>query len=1093
MNSRLRAETLQASLTDRRYIGDFTRRAHRFMFGIIVLLLASPHLSVDAATVPMGFTETLVASGLATPTAMAFAPDGRLFVCQQSGQLRVIKDGQLLSTPFLTVTVNAAGERGLLGVAFDPAFLTNRYVYVYYTATTPTIHNRVSRFTAELNADGSAADVAVAGSEVVILELDDLTSATNHNGGAMHFGTDGKLYIATGENATAANAQSLANLLGKLLRINADGTIPSDNPFFSDPNVTGKNRAIWARGLRNPFTFAVQAGTGRIFINDVGQSTWEEINEGAAGANYGWPTCEGSCSNPGLVNPLYQYANDGSTCAITGGTFYNPSIQQFPNEYLGNYFFADYCGGWIRRLDAATGSVLGTFATGIALPVDLQVGPSGGLYYLARGGGGAVYKIEYTVNPTPTPTPTPSPISGYSLTASPSVVAPGGALSVSWTAPSGRPATDWIGLYRVGAPNSDFLWWQYTQGATSGTLTTNAPSEAGQYEFRYLLEDGYVDTARSNVVTIGSTPAPTPTPSPQPTPTPAPGSYSLTAYPNIAAPGGTLSVSWTAPSGRPSTDWIGLYRIGDANTSFLWWQYTQGATSGTFTLDAPMETGQYEFRYLLEDGYADVARSNTLTISSTPAPTPTPQPTPTPTPTPSPSPTPANYSLTASPSTTAAGGQLTVSWTAPAGRPSTDWIGLYRVGDSNGNFIWWQYTGGATQGNLTTTAPNEEGQYEFRYLLEDGYTDVARSNTVTVSSTPSPTPTVTLPSGFTASQVTSGLTAPMAMAFSIDGRLFVCEQGGQLRVIKNGVLLQTPFLTLSNIDASNERGLLGVAFDPNFSTNGYVYVHYTAATPMIHNRVSRFTAVPSNEGDVAVPNSETIIFELDEQRISAGQGGAMHFGADSKLYIAVGVNAYDATPETQDAQTLTNLWGKLLRINADGTIPSDNPFFSDPNVTGKNRATWARGLRVPFTFAVQPGTGRIFINDVGGHAWEEINEGIAGANYGWPDSEGATSDSRFQSPVFAYPNGSGETQGCSITGGAFYNPATIQFPSEYVGNYFFTDFCSGWVRKLDTATNTATGFATGLKYPVDLKAAPDGSLYYLERNSGTVHRIRYTG
>ena len=112
---------------------------------------------------------------------MQFAPDGRLFVCEQGGRLRVIKNGALLPTPFVTLTVNSAGERGLLGVAFDPAFATNHFVYVYYTATTPTMHNRISRFTAN-------GDVAVAGSEVVILELDNLSSATNHNGGALAFG-----------------------------------------------------------------------------------------------------------------------------------------------------------------------------------------------------------------------------------------------------------------------------------------------------------------------------------------------------------------------------------------------------------------------------------------------------------------------------------------------------------------------------------------------------------------------------------------------------------------------------------------------------------------------------------------------------------------------------------------------------------------------------------------------------------------------------------------------------------------------------------------------------------------------------------------
>src|SRR6476661_564477 len=128
-----------------------------------------------AATVPPGFREVTVASGLAAPTAMQFAPDGRLFICEQAGRLRVVKNGSLLPTPFVTVTVDSNGERGLLGVAFDPNFATNHFIYVYYTATTPAVHNRISRFTANGN-------VAVAGSEVVIFELDNLSRATNHNG-----------------------------------------------------------------------------------------------------------------------------------------------------------------------------------------------------------------------------------------------------------------------------------------------------------------------------------------------------------------------------------------------------------------------------------------------------------------------------------------------------------------------------------------------------------------------------------------------------------------------------------------------------------------------------------------------------------------------------------------------------------------------------------------------------------------------------------------------------------------------------------------------------------------------------------------------
>jgi glucose/arabinose dehydrogenase len=349
---------------------------------------------VRAATLPTNFSESQIAGGLSNPTAMAFAPDGRLFVCQQGGQLRVIKNGALLSTPFVTLTVDSNGERGLLGVAFDPDFATNQFVYVYYTATTPATHNRLSRFTAN-------GDVVLAGSEAIILDLNNLSGATNHNGGAIHFGPDGKLYIAVGENANSANSQTLANLLGKILRINADGTIPLDNPT-TFPGIAGSssgvNRAIWAVGLRNPFTFTFQSSSGRMFINDVGQTTWEEINDGISGSNYGWSICEGACSPPNanFRDPLFQYGHGTSAttgCAITGGAFYNPSTVNFSSDYVGKYFYAEFCSGWIRRFDPATGTAT-AFATGISNPVDLVVTADGSLYYLARGAG-AVFRVRF--------------------------------------------------------------------------------------------------------------------------------------------------------------------------------------------------------------------------------------------------------------------------------------------------------------------------------------------------------------------------------------------------------------------------------------------------------------------------------------------------------------------------------------------------------------------------------------------------------------------------------------------------------------------------------------------------------------------------
>ncbi|WP_306589933.1 sorbosone dehydrogenase family protein [Geothrix sp. 21YS21S-4] len=362
----------------------------------LALLVSCGHGSNDAPppsspTPPAGgtFARATVATGLANPTAMVLAPDGRILVCEQGGSLRVVKGGQLLASPVLTVAVDASGERGLIGVTVDPAFGTNGFVYVYYTSPTPAPHNRISRFTV-------AGDAAVAGSEVVLLDLDNLSAATNHNGGALHFGPDGKLYAGVGENALGGNAQNLSNILGKLLRLNPDGSVPTDNPLLAQ--TSGKNRLIWALGLRNPFTFAFQPRTGRLFINDVGQDTWEEVDEGRAGANYGWPATEGATTNPAYASPLYAYPHSGGSvtgCGIVGAAFYDPATAAFPAAFLHKYLFMDLCGGWIRTLDPATGAV-GDWLTGFSTPVDLRVAADGSVLVLSRGGGGTLQRVTYT-------------------------------------------------------------------------------------------------------------------------------------------------------------------------------------------------------------------------------------------------------------------------------------------------------------------------------------------------------------------------------------------------------------------------------------------------------------------------------------------------------------------------------------------------------------------------------------------------------------------------------------------------------------------------------------------------------------------------
>lgn len=433
------------------------------------------------------FAQTQVASGLNSPVGMAVAPDGRVFIAQQGGEVRVVENDVLLPTPFVTVPTTADDEEGLLAVEFDPAFASNHYVYVTYTAATPTRHNRIVRYTASGN-------VAMANSATPIFDLDDHV-ANYHIGGALHFGLDGKLYTTTGDNADSTNSQSLTTTHGKILRLEPNGSIPSDNPAFGG-GTTGRYRAIFARGLRNGFTFDIQPGTGRIFVNDVGGGTWEEVDEIIAGANYGWPTAEGP--DPphlaGLTYPFHTYNHFDGQCAITGGTFYNPGTVQFPAAYVGKYFYGEYCTQTIRYIDPAgtppvTATVL--LSNVVAGPVDLRVAPNGALYYLARGTSdpdagtnintGVLIRVTYSVSGAPSISADPLP----------QTVAVG--------------ATGTFTVSASGAPTLAYQWQRNDTdigGATNPTYTTPATvlGDSGAV-FRCRVSNG-VGTATSNGATL---------------------------------------------------------------------------------------------------------------------------------------------------------------------------------------------------------------------------------------------------------------------------------------------------------------------------------------------------------------------------------------------------------------------------------------------------------------------------------------------------------------------------------------------------------------------------------------------------------------
>ena len=531
------------------------------------------------AAAPAGFSDRLVASGLNLPTKMEFAPDGRLFVSEKDGMIRVIEEnGTLLPAPFASLSVNSEGERGLLGIAFDPNFASNRYLYVFYTTGSEPVHNRVSRLTA----DPSNPDRMLAGSELPILDLERL-STVSHNGGALGFGPDGKLYVSTGDNYYPHLAQSLTSRFGKILRINPDGTIPADNPFY---NTEGAYREIWALGLRNPFSFAFsppsEQGNTLMYINDVGQDSWEEINLGSMRANYGWPSCEGSCPDPIYADPIsyYPHPSDGSGSSIAGGAFYTAS--QFPSEYRGSYFFGDYAAGFIKRL--TSDNQIADFLANINSPVDVKVGPADGYLYYLSIGLGQVHRVQYTTQ------------GNYD---------PVAVLSANQT--SGLPPlTIGFDASRSTDTNNDLLsyTWDFGDGSSSaGAQTIHTYNETGPYVATLTAADGRggVSSASADIV-VGNPPMGTIL-------SPSEGTR-YNAGDIISFSGSAINAEDGATMSASAFHWTILFHH---NTHTHPFQEFDGVTSGSFTIPTVGETdGDVWYRI-----YLTVTDSSGLTHTST--------------------------------------------------------------------------------------------------------------------------------------------------------------------------------------------------------------------------------------------------------------------------------------------------------------------------------------------------------------------------------------------------------------------------------------------------------------------------------------------
>jgi hypothetical protein len=361
---------------------------------LIVAILAATEASASIQL-------SLVANGIPNLVDIEHAGDSRLFLVDQDGRI-LIRDGPTVqTTPFLDIRgiVLFAGEQGLLGVAFHPNYAENGFFYVNYTDNSGDIV--VARYRAA-PPGGNVADPA---SATVVLTVPHPTNS-NHNGGQIRFGPDGYLYVATGDGGgggdQANNAQNLNSLLGKILRLDVDGgapyAIPPTNPFVKTANARPE---IWSYGLRNPWRFTFDRQTGDMFIADVGQGSWEEINfEPAAtgGRNYGWRRMEGThcfnpssnCSTGGLVLPIAEYPHSLG-CSVTGGLRYRgPAIP----EHTGAYFFADYCNG---RIWGATPDADGSWTAVQLLDTSLQIATFGedaaGNIYVGNRGAGELHRL----------------------------------------------------------------------------------------------------------------------------------------------------------------------------------------------------------------------------------------------------------------------------------------------------------------------------------------------------------------------------------------------------------------------------------------------------------------------------------------------------------------------------------------------------------------------------------------------------------------------------------------------------------------------------------------------------------------------------
>lgn len=427
---------------------------------------------------PSGFSATaLVNSGLGTPTSVRVAPNGRIFIFDLYGSIKIFTPGSGLTT-FGSVSVTSTGDRGLLGATFDRDFNNNPYLYIHYVDTDRKV--RIGRFNASTNTGTNFTDLYIA----------PMVSEFQHAGGGIAMGNDNNIYFGIGDSGTPNNSQNLTNPHGKIHRIARDGSIPATNPNW---NSGGALASIYASGFRNPFRLHTDRTTGEVYVGDVGYNSWEEINRLVSGKNYGWPIQEGPCTSCAYENPIYWYPHDvgqynTSDASIVAGPIYRGSL--YPASYQGKMFVSDYVRGFLRTINTtSTGTNHTTFSTNNGPVIDMDFGPDGKLYFITIFSP-VLYRVDYNggggVNLPPVASSSASQVTGPSP------------LTVNFSSqgssdPEGTPL-----IYN----------WNFGDGSTSNEANpTKTFNNEGQYAVSLSVSDGTSTTPASNLsISVGTPP-----------------------------------------------------------------------------------------------------------------------------------------------------------------------------------------------------------------------------------------------------------------------------------------------------------------------------------------------------------------------------------------------------------------------------------------------------------------------------------------------------------------------------------------------------------------------------------------------------------